>query len=49
MIASGEEVGLYLENLDFSPITGTKGNVEYISLFSLNKQDKREIDIEKCS
>lgn len=36
---------LYLENLDFSPITGTKGNVEYISLFSKNKEKQVEIDV----
>lgn len=46
VILSGEEVGFYIENLDFSPITGTKGNVEYISLFSLNRENKRDIDIE---
>ncbi len=46
VIESGEEVGFYIENLDFSPITGTKGNVEYISLFSLNRENKRVIDIE---
>lgn len=45
VIEMGENVGFYIENLDFSPITGTKGNVEYISLFGLNKEEKRDIDI----
>lgn len=31
-----KEHGFILENLDFSPITGTKGNVEYISLIGFN-------------
>lgn len=39
------EAGFYLENLDVSPITGTKGNVEYISYFSL-KGDCTEINID---
>lgn len=33
IIEYGKKEGFYLEGLDFSPITGTKGNVEYISLF----------------
>jgi len=37
------EAGFYLENLDVSPITGTKGNIEYISYFSLDTHNK-EID-----
>ena len=41
VILMGEEVGFYIENLDFSPITGTKANVEYISLFSLNRENKK--------
>ena len=31
--AGAKEAGLYLEQLDFSPITGPEGNVEFISLF----------------
>jgi len=37
---------LYLEALDFSPITGGKGNVEYISLFSLMEQES-QVDIDE--
>ncbi len=34
---------LYLEGLDYSPITGTKGNIEYISIFG--KDSSKEVDI----
>ena len=37
---------LFIENIDYSPITGTKGNVEYISLFSSKNNNKRSIEIE---
>lgn len=46
IIEFASENGLYLEELDFSPITGTKGNVEYISLFSKDKMREKNIDIE---
>ncbi|MGL4534240.1 MAG: TlyA family RNA methyltransferase [Fusobacteriaceae bacterium] len=43
--------GLYLEKLDFSPIKGGKGNVEYISLFSLTNSGKiyTENDIQEIA
>lgn len=40
-----EKLGIYGENIDFSPIRGFKGNIEYISLFSLNLKDKKNINI----
>ncbi|MGF6906740.1 TlyA family RNA methyltransferase [Fusobacterium sp. PH5-44] len=40
-----EKSGIYGENIDFSPIRGSKGNVEYISLFSLNLKNKKNINI----
>lgn len=43
IIEYGRAEGLYLEGLDFSPITGTKGNVEYISLFG--KDPAKEISV----
>lgn len=47
IISFGEEKGIYIERLDFSPITGTKGNIEYISLFGMDKSEKNSnIDIE---
>ncbi|QNM14530.1 MULTISPECIES: TlyA family RNA methyltransferase [Fusobacterium] len=46
IVEFAKEHGLYLENLDFSPITGTKGNVEYISLFGVDKLKEKEIDID---
>lgn len=46
VIEAGRKVGFYIEGLDFSPITGTKGNVEYISLFGLDKDSERYIDVE---
>lgn len=44
VIESAEKSGLYLEGLDVSPITGGKGNVEYISCFSKVKNENK-IDI----
>lgn len=51
IIEKSREEGLYIENLDFSPIKGGKGNVEYISLFSLKDTGKvySEKDIEKIA
>ena len=46
VIEEGERNGLYIEGLDFSPITGTKGNVEYISIFGLRVENKKNIDID---
>lgn len=40
IISIAAELGLILNCLDFSPIKGSKGNVEYISLFSLENSDK---------
>lgn len=34
VIKSAEENGFYINGIDVSPITGSKGNVEYISCFS---------------
>ncbi len=34
VIKSAEESGFYINGIDVSPITGSKGNVEYISCFS---------------
>ena len=42
---NAKNAGLYIEALDYSPITGSKGNIEYISLFSLKNQVK-ELDID---
>lgn len=47
IIEYGRKEGLYLEGLDFSPITGTKGNVEYISLFGRNFFREVNIDVEE--
>lgn len=45
VVMEGEKNGLFLKNLDYSPITGTKGNIEYISLFDMKKEEKN-IDID---
>ncbi|MBR8701195.1 Hemolysin A [Fusobacterium sp. DD29] len=45
IVGFAREHGLYLENLDFSPITGTKGNVEYISLFGVDSSKEKVINI----
>jgi 23S rRNA (cytidine1920-2'-O)/16S rRNA (cytidine1409-2'-O)-methyltransferase len=46
VVESGAEYGVKLHQLDFSPITGGKGNIEYISLFSL-AETKNIVDIDK--
>jgi 23S rRNA (cytidine1920-2'-O)/16S rRNA (cytidine1409-2'-O)-methyltransferase len=46
IILACKEKEIFLENLDFSPITGMKGNMEYISLFSLEKTNERNIDLD---
>lgn len=46
VVESAKEHGVNLHRLDFSPITGGKGNVEYISLFSL-ATTKHGVDINK--
>ena len=40
-----KENGLYLLNLAVSPITGTYGNIEYLSMLSL-KNESKEYNIE---
>ncbi len=47
VIEEGEKNGFYIEELDFSPITGTKGNIEYISMFGLKIENKKNINIEE--
>ncbi|MGL5053397.1 MAG: TlyA family RNA methyltransferase [Cetobacterium sp.] len=45
VIEEAKKSGLKLKALDFSPITGTKGNVEYISIFEIGEEDSH-INIE---
>lgn len=45
VIEEAKKSGLRLKALDYSPITGTKGNVEYISLFELGEEES-QINIE---
>lgn len=47
VVECAKKEGLYLEGLDFSPITGTKGNVEYISIFGRNSSKEEIISIEE--
>jgi len=46
VVANANKNGLHLERLDYSPITGGKGNVEYISLLSL-EGGNNEINIDE--
>jgi len=46
VVKSATKYNLKLHQLDFSPITGGKGNIEYISLFSL-ADTKNIVDIDK--
>ena len=45
VVAFGKENGLYARGLDFSPVTGAKGNIEYL-LFMTRKLCDNEVDIE---
>lgn len=45
VIEAAKKYGLQLKALDFSPITGSKGNIEYISLFILG-DEKSQVNIE---
>lgn len=40
IISAANEIGIYIQKLDYSPIKGGNGNVEYLSLFSLNKNEE---------
>ena len=42
-----EKLELFIEDLDFSPIKGAKGNIEYILLFSSNSVSKEKINVQK--
>ncbi len=44
VIEEAEKIGMFIEELDISPIKGTKGNEEYISLFGLEKNDSFNIE-----
>ena len=46
VIAFGKESGLYASALDFSPVTGAKGNIEYL-LFMTRKLCDNEIDVSR--
>lgn len=46
VIEDAKKNGLVLKGLDYSPITGTKGNIEYLSLFKLGI-DETKINIDK--
>ncbi len=44
VIGYGEECGLYSHGLTYSPLTGTKGNIEYL-LFMKKKKCDNVIDV----
>jgi 23S rRNA (cytidine1920-2'-O)/16S rRNA (cytidine1409-2'-O)-methyltransferase len=46
IVENANNSGFYLKGLETSPITGTKGNIEYISCFSL-EEGNVEIDIDE--
>ena len=45
VIGYGEENGLYAHGLTFSPVTGAKGNIEYLLYLT---KEKADIDIDIC-
>ena len=47
LIKFANSLGFYLADLDFSPIKGGDGNIEYISLFSQSASKNSNIDVEK--
>ena len=46
VISYGEENGLYTWGATYSPVTGTKGNIEYL-LFMKKQKCDNEIDVEE--
>ena len=44
VIKSFNDIGLYIEGLTYSPITGGSGNIEYLGYFK--KENKKEINID---
>jgi len=46
VISYGEENGLYAHGLTYSPVTGTKGNIEYL-LFMKKKKCDNVVDVNK--
>lgn len=44
VIQCAEKLGLYLHGLDFSPVKGPEGNIEYLALF-LNQSRDVDVDI----
>ena len=46
VIRYGEDSGLYSVGLTYSPVTGAKGNIEYL-LFMKKKKYNNSINIEK--
>ena len=45
VVEEAKKNGLRLKALDYSPITGAKGNIEYISIFELGNEESH-INIE---
>ncbi len=45
VVSFAESIGLYLKGLTFSPIQGPEGNMEYLSCFTKNSSEKKDISL----
>jgi len=47
VVAFAESIGLYPKALDYSPVRGPEGNIEYLLYLSKNEEEKTEINIKE--
>jgi 23S rRNA (cytidine1920-2'-O)/16S rRNA (cytidine1409-2'-O)-methyltransferase len=49
VIDYGVKVGLYPTNLTYSPLTGAKGNIEYLMLLEKNDEVNVDLDVDRIT
>ncbi len=47
VVAFAQSIGLYPKALDYSPVRGPEGNIEYLLYLSKHEEEKREINIKE--
>jgi 23S rRNA (cytidine1920-2'-O)/16S rRNA (cytidine1409-2'-O)-methyltransferase len=47
IISFASTLNIHIQNLDYSPIKGGDGNIEYITLFSTTPKNNKDLNIEK--
>ena len=45
VVSFAQTIGLYLKGLTFSPIQGPEGNIEYLSYFTKNSSEKKDVSL----